>query len=147
MPTKDDEAMYSVTVRDHIMIAHSLRGEVFGPAQQLHGATYTVDVEFRRRQLDEHGIVIDIGLALQCLHDVLQPLNYQNLDAMAGFQGVNTTTEVLARHIFEELRAHLLATPGVTVGHEALQAMKITLTESPNAWGSFEASLLEPGDA
>jgi 6-pyruvoyl-tetrahydropterin synthase len=138
--------MFSVTVRDHIMIAHSLRGEVFGPAQQLHGATYTVDVEWRRGQLDENGIVIDIGLALEFLRDVLKPLNYQNLDGMPVFQGVNTTTEVLARYIFERLKERLVSAPGITIGHDALQAMKITLIESPNAWAAFEGSLLEAVD-
>lgn len=135
--------MFSVTVRDHIMIAHSLRGEVFGPAQQLHGATYTVDVELRRGQLDDNGIVIDMGLAIEFLRDVLKPLNYQNLDDMPAFRGVNTTTEVLARYIFDRMKERLVSAPGVAIGHGALQAMKITLTESPNAWAAFEGSLLE----
>ncbi len=133
--------MFSVTVRDHIMIAHSLRGEVFGPAQNLHGATYTVDLEFRRAQLDANGIVIDIGLALDYLHEVLQPLKYQNLDDLAQFQGINTTTEVIAQYIFDRMAEHLRASPGVTVGQDGVQAMKVTLIESPNAWAAYEGPL------
>lgn len=135
--------MYSVTVRDHIMIAHSLRGEVFGPAQNLHGATYTVEIEFRRAQLDANGIVIDIGLALDLLREVLQLLNYQNLDELPVFQGINTTTEVIARYIFDRMRDRLAASPGVTLGPEGLQAMIVTLIESPNAWAAYEGVLEE----
>jgi 6-pyruvoyl-tetrahydropterin synthase len=135
--------MYSVTVRDHIMIAHSLRGEVFGPAQRLHGATYTVQVEFRRAQLDPNGIVIDIGLAIDLLHEVLQPLNYQNLDELSVFQGINTTTEVIARYIFDRMRDRLAASLDITVGSEGLQAMTVTLIESPNAWAAYEGVLEE----
>ena len=138
--------MYSVTVRDHIMIAHSLRGEVFGPAQNLHGATYTVDIAFRRMQLDANGIVIDIGLAIELLHEVLQPLNYQNLDTMPEFQGINTTTEVLARYIFDRMKDRLAASPGVTIGAEGLHALQVTLIESPNAWASYDGSLVEAAD-
>lgn len=133
--------MYSVTVRDHIMIAHSLKGEAFGPAQNLHGATYTVDLEFRRAELDANGIVIDIGLALNLLHEVLQPLNYQNLDGLPAFQGTNTTTEVIARYIFDRMRDRLAATPEMTLGPEGLQAMTVTLNESPNAWAAYEGAL------
>jgi 6-pyruvoyl-tetrahydropterin synthase len=143
METKDNLSMFSVTVRDHIMIAHSLRGEVFGPAQNLHGATYTVDLEFRRAQLDTNGIVIDIGLALDFLHDVLQPLKYQNLDDLTVFQGINTTTEVIARYIFDRMAEHLRASPGVTVGEGGVEAMKVTLIESPNAWAAYEGLLGE----
>jgi 6-pyruvoyltetrahydropterin/6-carboxytetrahydropterin synthase len=143
MRNKDNQGMYSVTVRDHIMIAHSLRGEVFGPAQNLHGATYTVDIEFRRAQLDANGIVIDIGLAIDLLHEVLQPLNYQNLDELPAFQGINTTTEVIARYIFDRMRDRLAASPGVTLGPEGLQAMTVTLIESPNAWAAYEGVLEE----
>ena len=95
--------MYSVGIRDHFMIAHSLNGEVFGPAQRLHGATFVVDVEFKRPELDEFGIVVDIGIATRALHEVLAPLNYRNLDAEAELAGRNTTTEFLARTIFERL--------------------------------------------
>ncbi|MGQ4807548.1 6-carboxy-5,6,7,8-tetrahydropterin synthase [Candidatus Entotheonellaceae bacterium PAL068K] len=133
--------MFSVTVRDHIMIAHSLTGEVFGPAQRLHGATYTVDVEFRRGQLDRNGIVIDIGLAGQLLHDVLQSLNYRNLDDLPEFDGVNTTTEVLAQTIFERLKSRLAEHTRVAVGAGAVETMKVTLTESPTAWAAYEAPL------
>ena len=135
--------MYSVTVCDHIMIAHSLRGEVFGPAQRLHGATYTVQVAFRRDQLDSHGIVIDIGLAIDLLHEVLQPLNYQNLDELSVFQGINTTTEVIARYIFDRMRDRLAASLDITFGPEGLQAMTVTLIESPNAWAAYEGVLEE----
>jgi 6-pyruvoyltetrahydropterin/6-carboxytetrahydropterin synthase len=143
MRNKDNQGMYSVTVRDHIMIAHSLRGEVFGPAQNLHGATYTVEIEFRRAQLDANGIVIDIGLALDLLREVLQLLNYQNLDELPVFQGINTTTEVIARYIFDRMRDRLAASPGVTLGPEGLQAMIVTLIESPNAWAAYEGVLEE----
>src|SRR5262249_62331152 len=97
--------MYSVTVRDHIMIAHSFRGEVFGPAQKLHGATFVVDVEFRSQELDENGIVIDIGRAAEALRMILTGLNYRNLDEDPSFKGRNTTTEVLARAIFDRIAA------------------------------------------
>ncbi len=133
--------MYSVTVRDHIMIAHSLRGEVFGPAQNLHGATYTVDIDFRRAELDANGIVIDIGVAMQFLHEVLQPLNYHNLDDMSAFRDINTTTEVLARYIFDRMQDRLAASSGVTIGHAGVQSMRVTLIESPNAWAAYEGDL------
>src|SRR5882762_2710519 len=95
--------MYSVSVRDHIMIAHSFNGEVFGPAQRLHGATYVVDVEFRRRELDRDGIVVDIGRATETLHQLLAGLNFRNLDEDPAFIGKNTTTEFLARVIFDRI--------------------------------------------
>ncbi len=134
-------AMYSVTVSDHIMIAHSLRGEVFGPAQQMHGATYVVEVEFRSQHLDPDGIVIDIGLAGDLLREVLQPLNYRNLDESPEFQGVNTTTEVLPSAIFSHLLARLQASGRVKMGPDGLQAMKVTLRETPSAWAAYEAAL------
>ena len=133
--------MYRVTVRDHMMIAHSLQGEVFGPAQNLHGATYTVDLEVRSAELDANGIVIDIGLAIDLLHDVLQPLNYQNLDTLPALQGINTTTEVIAKYIFDRMRDRLAESPGVTLGRGGLQAMSVTLIETPNAWASYEGEL------
>src|SRR3954471_15423581 len=95
--------MFSVTVRDHMMIAHSLRGEVFGPAQRLHGATYVVDATFRRAELDDDGIVVDIGRASEELHAVVAELTYRNLDDEPAFAGMNTTTEVLARVIADRL--------------------------------------------
>lgn len=133
--------MYSVTVRDHIMIAHSLKGEVFGPAQNLHGATYTVDLELRRSELDASGIVIDIGLAIDLLHEVLQPLNYQNLDTLTVFAGANTTTEVLAKHIFGSMRDQLVASPGISLGPGGLCGMTVTLIETPNAWAAYTSDL------
>ena len=133
--------MYSVTVRDHIMIAHSLKGEVFGPAQRVHGATFVVDVEFRRQALDKDGIVIDIGLATQWLHELLQPLNYCNLDELPEFQGLNTTTEFLAYTIFERLKVKLQENPAITTGAGGIEALKVTLTETPTAWAAYEGSL------
>src|SRR6266567_3218894 len=97
--------MYTVAVRDHLMIAHSFNGAVFGPAQRLHGATYVVDVEFRRQELDSDGIVVDIGRALETVHTVLGALNFQNLDEVQEFKGHNTTTEFLARVIFDRIVA------------------------------------------
>ena len=93
--------MYSVTVSDSVMIAHSLEGEVFGPAQRLHGATFVVEVEMRRAEVDRHGIVADIGRAIELLQDVLEPIAYRNLDDVPEFAGKNTTTEFLAREIFD----------------------------------------------
>jgi len=125
--------VYSVTVRDHIMIAHSLRGEVFGPAQRLHGATYVVDATFRRAQLDPDGIVIDIGRAAGALRAVLGELHYRNLDDEPGFAGTNTTTEALARVIADRLADAL--------GDIALDGLLVTLHESHVAWASYERAL------
>lgn len=133
--------MYTLAVSDHIMIAHSFTGEVFGPAQKLHGATYGVEVEFRRQELDEHGLVCDIGLALQVLREVLAELNYRNLDEMPELSGKNTTTEFMAGEIFRRLRLRVAQDavgPG-TAG--ALCAMRVVLRESPVAWASFEGPL------
>ncbi len=132
--------MYSVCVRDHIMIAHSLAGETFGPAQQLHGATYVVDVEFRRPQLDGDGLVVDIGLASQTLREVLAPLNYRNIDLLPEFSGRNTTTEFLAEAIFNRMASALRAG---RLGPSAagLTSLRVTLHESHVAWASFEAEL------
>ena len=142
MARKDRQKMYSVTVRDHMLIAHSVAGDVFGPAQQLHGATYIVDVEFRRGQLDRNGIVIDIGAAGALLHEVLQQFNYHNLDDLSEFRGVNTTTEFLAYAIFERLKARLSNSLLGAGGYGGIEAMKVTLTESPTAWAAFEGSLV-----
>lgn len=132
--------MYAITVRDHVMIAHSLKGEVFGPAQQLHGATYVVDVEFRRPELDRHGIVVDIGAASAELKRILAAFNYHNLDALPELAGTNTTTEVLAREIFDRLRQAIVAGRlGGDAG--ALTALKVTLHESHVASASFEGTL------
>ncbi len=132
--------MYSVTVRDHFMIAHSFQGEVFGPAQSLHGATYMVDVEFCRPALDPDGIVVDIGRALAALQATLAELNFKNLDEEPAFVGHNTTTEYLAGVIFERIAARIAA--GELGAHaEGLQRLKVTLHESHVAWASFEGAL------
>lgn len=135
--------MYTVCVRDHIMIAHSLRGEVFGAAQRLHGATYVVDVEFRRRELDRDGVVVDIGCATDLLREVLTELNYHNLDALQGFSGRNTTTEVIAKTIFDRLAAGIGAG---RLGASALPlaSVRVCLRESHVAWGAFEGELAAP---
>jgi 6-pyruvoyl-tetrahydropterin synthase len=125
--------MFSVTVRDHIMIAHSFRGEVFGPAQRLHGATFVVDATFRRAQLDENGIVVDIGVAAEALRAVLGDLNYRNLDDEADFAGTNTTTEVLAQTVADRLADRL--------GGLGLDGLVVTLHESHVAWASYERAL------
>jgi 6-pyruvoyl-tetrahydropterin synthase len=132
--------MYSVSVRDHFMIAHSFRGEVFGPAQRLHGATYVVDVEFARAALDTDGLVVDIGRASVALRGVLDALNYRNLDEVPEFAGRNTTTEFLARVVFDRMRAAIRAG---SLGETArdLARMKVTLHESHAAWAAYEADL------
>ena len=129
--------MYTVTVRDHMMIAHSFRGEVFGPAQRLHGATYVVDVEFRRPDLDANGIVVDIGRASDALKAVLADLNYRNLDEIPAFAGTNTSTEFLARVVFDRLcEAIACGELGPGAGH--VTAMRVTLHESHVASAGFE---------
>lgn len=132
--------MYSVNVRDHFMIAHSLRGEVFGPAQRMHGATYVVDLELRRAELDADGIVVDIGRATQVLHAVLGELNFRNLDAESAFQGRNTSTEFLARVVFDRVAACIAAGElGSNAG--GLSHLKVTLHESHIAWAAYEGAL------
>ena len=133
--------MYSVCVRDHIMIAHSLAGEAFGPAQQLHGATYVVDVEFRRPQLDDDGLVIDIGLASQALRVVLEPLNYRNIDLLPEFSGRNTTTEFLAKVVFDRM-ASAIREGRLGASAVGLASLRVTLHESHLAWAAFEAELI-----
>jgi 6-pyruvoyl-tetrahydropterin synthase len=129
--------MYSVCVRDHFMIAHSFRGAVFGPAQRLHGATYVVDVEFRRAALDGDGIVVDIGKATDTLKAVLAALNFQNLDEVPAFTGRNTTTEFLAREIFDRMLAAIdRGDLGPTAGE--IDAARVTLHESHVAWAAYE---------
>jgi 6-pyruvoyltetrahydropterin/6-carboxytetrahydropterin synthase len=132
--------MYSVCVRDHFMIAHSLMGDTFGPAQQLHGATYVVDVEFRRLQLDPDGLVVDIGLASTALREALAPLNYRNLDADPEFEGRNTTTEFLAKVVFDRI-AVAIRTGRLGNSASGLASLRVTLHESHLAWASFEAEL------
>ena len=130
--------MYSVTVRDHVMIAHSFQGEVFGPAQKLHGATFVVDCEFRRETLAEgDNIVVDIGRAGEALKAITAELNYQNLDDLQMFEGVNTTTEFLARHVFDRMRA-AIKEGRLGPGSDGLATLKVTLWESHVAWASYE---------
>lgn len=134
--------MYRVSVRDHVMIAHSLRGEVFGPAQRLHGATYVIDAEFRRAALDPDGLVIDIGLATSLLREALAGLNYRNLDDEPEFAGRNTTTEMLARVVFDRIAGGLRAAgPGLAAGGP--EFLRVTLHESHIARASYEAPLPE----
>jgi 6-pyruvoyl-tetrahydropterin synthase len=132
--------VFSVTVRDHMMIAHSLRGEVFGPAQRLHGATFVVDATFRRATLDADGIVVDIGRAAEALRAVLGELTYRNLDDEAGFAGMNTTTEALARVVADRL-AERARTGDLGDGARELDGLVVTLHESPVAWASYERPL------
>ena len=132
--------MFTVEVRDHIMIAHSFRGAVFGPAQALHGATFVVDAAFIADTLDANGIVVDIGRALDTLKEVLQPLNYKNLDDVPEFKGKNTTTEFLTKYIFDRLAHHAregdLGRPG-----RELNAIRVSIGESHVARASYEAPL------
>jgi 6-pyruvoyl-tetrahydropterin synthase len=132
--------VFSVTVRDHMMIAHSFRGDVFGPAQRLHGATFVVDATFRRAELDADGIVVDIGLATEALHELLAELNYRNLDDDPQFAGTNTTTEVLARHIADRL-AERARDGALGEGARGLDGLVVTLHESHVAWASYERAL------
>jgi 6-pyruvoyl-tetrahydropterin synthase len=132
--------LFSVTVRDHVMIAHSFRGEVFGPAQRLHGATYVVDATFRRTELDADDIVVDIGRASEELHAVLAELNYRNLDDEPAFAGTNTSTEALARVIADRLAARVHA-GALGEGARDLEGLVITLHESHIAWASYERPL------
>jgi 6-pyruvoyl-tetrahydropterin synthase len=132
--------VFKVTVRDHMMVAHSFRGEVFGPAQRLHGATYVVDATFAAPGLDADGIVVDIGLATEQLHEVLAELNYRNLDDEEAFAGTNTSTEALARAVADRLAARVHA------GHlgasaRNLTGITVTLHESHVAWASYERAL------
>jgi 6-pyruvoyl-tetrahydropterin synthase len=133
--------MFRVTVRDHIMIAHSFAGEVFGPAQRLHGATFVVDLELARAELDDNGIVADIGLLGEMLKAILAPLNYRNLDELPEFAGRNSTTEVLAREICERARDRIAAGALGPEAAAALDGIKVTLGESHIAWASYETRL------
>jgi len=125
--------MFSVTVRDHMMVAHSFRGEVFGPAQRLHGATYVVDATFRRAALDEDNLVVDIGRASELLHEVLAELTYRNLDEEPAFEGVNTSTEALAQVVADRLAER--------IRDWGLDGLVVTLHESHVAWASYERLL------
>lgn len=132
--------MYTVCVREHAMLAHSLKGEVFGPAQQLHGATYVINVEFRRQELDADGIVVDIGAATAVLHDVVGRISYRNLDEDPAFAGVNTTTEYLARWVFDQI-AEAIATGRLGPGAAGVEQLRVVLHESHVAWAAFEGPL------
>ena len=132
--------MFSVTVRDHMMIAHSLRGAVFGPAQRLHGATYVVDATFRRATLDADGIVVDIGRAAEALRAIVGALGYRNLDDEPDFAGTNSTTEVLARVIADRLAERVQA-GDLGEGARELAGLEVTLRESHVAWAGYERPL------
>ena len=132
--------MFAVEVRDHVMIAHSFSGAVFGPAQAMHGATFVVDAAFIAEELDGNGIVVDIGRAHDVLKAILAPLNYRNLDEIAEFKGINTTTEFLTKHIFDKLAA---AAKNGGLGRDggALKAIRITISESHVARAWYEGPL------
>jgi 6-pyruvoyl-tetrahydropterin synthase len=132
--------VFSVTVRDHMMVAHSLRGDVFGPAQRLHGATFVVDATFRRAQLDADGIVVDIGAATAALREIVGALSYRNLDEEPSLAGTNTTTEVLAKVIADRL-AERVHTGALGEGAVDLTGITVTLHESHVAWASYERDL------
>jgi 6-pyruvoyltetrahydropterin/6-carboxytetrahydropterin synthase len=135
--------MFSIAVRDHVMIAHSFRGEVFGPAQRLHGATYVVDVEFFASALDADGLVIDIGLAKNALRALLSELDYRNLDELSEFRGRNTTTEYLCKFVFDRLSSQIAA--GELSSAAPLEKLRVTLRESHVAWATYEAKLPAAG--
>jgi 6-pyruvoyltetrahydropterin/6-carboxytetrahydropterin synthase len=130
--------VFRVSVRDRVMIAHSFRGEVFGPAQQLHGATYLVEAEFAARKLDPDGLVVDIGLAHQELAKAIAPLAYRNLDDLPELAGINTTTEFLAGWLWRQIHARIRAG---ALGRTDLDRLRITLRESDVAWASFDESV------
>jgi 6-pyruvoyl-tetrahydropterin synthase len=132
--------VFSLTVRDHVMVAHSFTGEVFGPAQQLHGATFVVDATFSRAELDADNIVVDIGLATDQLKAVLGELNYRNLDELAEFKGVNTSTEFLAKVVADRL-AERVHSGSLGEGARGLAEITVTLKESHVAWASYRRSL------
>jgi len=138
--------MYSVVVRDHIMIAHSLRGDVFGPAQRLHGATYVVDVEFRRANLDANGIVVDIGRAAEAVRHVLAGFNYRNLDDDATFATRNSTTEALAKAIFDRVVA-AIGRGDLGADARAIASLRVTLHESHVASAAYDATVRHDADA
>lgn len=143
--------MYSVCVRDHVMIAHSFKGAVFGPAQRLHGATYVVDVEFRRARLDADGLVVDIGLAGEALKAVLADINYRNLDDLPAFAGRNTTTEFLAREIFDRMTVRIATGelgPGArrTEASAGVDSLRVVLHESHVAWAAYEGPVTATGE-
>lgn len=136
--------MFTVSVRDHVMIAHSLKGEVFGPAQRKHGATFVIDVEFRRAELDENGIVVDIGAAAEALRSIAGEIGYRDLDDEPAFVGRNTTTEVLAHWIFRRM-AGMIGEGRLGEGARAIASLRVVLGESHVAWASYEGPLTAPG--
>ena len=138
--------MYSVLVRDHVMIAHSFSGAVFGPAQRLHGATFIVDLEFRRAELDPDGIVVDIGRASEVLKAVLAPVNFQNLDDISEFQGRNTTTEFMARYVFDNI-ARAIRSGELGPSAKGIESVKVTIHESHIAAASYESALRAQADS
>ncbi len=133
--------MFRLTVRDHIMIAHSFKGEVFGPAQKLHGATFVVDLEVQRQALDQDGLITDIGRMSELLKTILAPLNYRNLDELPEFAGRNSSTEMLAYEIAQRAKAAILEGALGGDSAEALTGVKVTLLESHIAWASYETAL------
>ena len=133
--------MFALTVRDHIMVAHSFRGEIFGPAQKLHGATFIVDLELRREALDSDGLIADIGALTQLLHAVLETLNYVNLDEVPEFTGRNTTTEFLAQEIHRRVSGRVVEGALGAEGAGGFHSLKVSLGESHVAWASFEGPL------
>lgn len=135
--------MFAVTVRDHMMVAHSLRGEVFGPAQRLHGATYVVEATFRAPVLDEHGIVVDLGRAAELLGEIVGALAYRNLDDVPELQGLNTTTEVLAQVLGDRI-ADRVAGGDLGPGGAHVHSLVVTLRETPAAWASYERLVGNP---
>ncbi len=132
--------MYTVTVRQHMMIAHSFHGELFGPAQKLHGATYVVDVEFRRKELEENNVVVDIGRASDALGEIVAEFNFKNLDDLPALSGENTTTEFMCQTVFSRM-AERIKTGALGSGASGLDSLKVTLHESHVAWASYEGSL------
>lgn len=132
--------MYRLNVRDHFMIAHSFSGETFGPAQNMHGATYIVDLEMRRETLDDEGLIVDIGLASQALSVILQEFNFKNLDEVSEFTGKNTTTEFMAEILFGRI-VQAIGDGAIGAGAKGLSSIKVTLHESHIAWASFEGDL------
>ncbi len=132
--------MHSLCVRDHIMIAHSFRGEVFGPAQRLHGATYVVDLELRRPELDQDNLVVDIGLARQVLREALAVYDYRNLDEHPDLQGQNTTTELMARRICDDMAARIGA-GALGEAARGIRSLRVVLHESHLAWAAYELEL------
>ncbi len=132
--------MFALEVRDHVMIAHSLRGEAFGPAQNLHGATYVIDVAFLRSALDENDIVVDIGLASEAVRRILAPINYKNLDELDDFRDRRSTTEVLARWVYDRM-AEEIAAGRLGEAAKGIERLRVTLNESHVARASFEADL------